>query len=469
MSAPASGAAASASPHARRPATSQTGSRARTRPVRTPSTPARLLLGLLTLLLAGTLCPPPALAGDAAPSPPASEAPSPLARSADARTAPASNVVALTVRTPRRGFNRMVVSLTVCAPGTQRCATIDDVMIDTGATGLRLEAGAVPDWLRLPAHRGPDGAPRAGCVHFVHDDAWGPLHRADLHIGGLTARDLLVQVLDDDDPRRPSSCRLSPLAPTSNGTLGLGPFDADCRGACEQRPERPRLFACAAATPGEACRPLPGPVPLSDRLRNPATLFAGYDNGVVIDLPAVPAAGAMAVTGTLTFGVGTAANNGLGDAALLPLDTGGRFTTTYAGRAYPDSYMDSGTATYVVPADEGSGDTPNALSGGLARCLEPTWALCAAPPRERGAVMVGRDGASVATAFRVGSYAAFLASGAGASDSVAVTGAAGSRAFVWGAPFFLGRRVAVVLEGREVPGRPDARGPLHAIGAHGTR
>jgi len=46
------------------------------------------------------------------------------------------------MRTPRGRFNRMVVSITVCEPGTDRCATIDDVMVDTGSTGLRLEARA---------------------------------------------------------------------------------------------------------------------------------------------------------------------------------------------------------------------------------------------------------------------------------------------------------------------------------------
>ena len=119
---------------------------------------------------------------------------------------PAPNVVTLTMRTPKRGFNRMVVTLTLCAPGTQRCATIDNIMVDTGAVGLRLEASAVPDWLRLPSHVGPWDKPRAQCVHFLEDDAWGLLHRADLRLGGMTARDLVVQILDDDEPRRPPSC-----------------------------------------------------------------------------------------------------------------------------------------------------------------------------------------------------------------------------------------------------------------------
>ena len=83
-----------------------------------------------------------------------------------ARPAMAINVVPLTVRTPRAGFNRMVVRLTVCDPGTDHCATIDDIMVDTGSTGLRIEASAIPSTLNLPSRsspttlsRDPPGAP----------------------------------------------------------------------------------------------------------------------------------------------------------------------------------------------------------------------------------------------------------------------------------------------------------------------
>ena len=84
------------------------------------------------------------------------------------------NVIALAVRTPHSGFNRLLVSVTVCEPGTERCARIDDVMVDTGSTGLRLEASAVPDWLRLPPFPRSDGRPLAECLRFVHGTASGP-------------------------------------------------------------------------------------------------------------------------------------------------------------------------------------------------------------------------------------------------------------------------------------------------------
>ncbi len=143
------------------------------------------------------------------------------------------NVIPLVMRTPHGGFNRMVVSVTVCEPGTDRCATIDDVMVDTGSTGLRLEASAVPAWLSLPPVLGPGSRSLAECLRFVHDTAWGPLVRADVRLGGLTARQLPLQIIDDADGPQPAACPRSDVRPTSNGTLGIGQHLFDCPDACE--------------------------------------------------------------------------------------------------------------------------------------------------------------------------------------------------------------------------------------------
>ena len=174
-------------------------------------------------------------------------APSTIIMAADvttfARPARAINVVPLTVRTPHAGFNRMVVRLTVCDPGTDHCATIDDIMVDTGSTGLRLEASAIPSTLILPAFTGPDGKPLAECLRFVHDDAWGPLYRADLRMGGLSAKNLPIQIIADDaQAADPPGVPKSTATPTSNGTLGIGPHLLDCQGACAQDTNQPGVF-----------------------------------------------------------------------------------------------------------------------------------------------------------------------------------------------------------------------------------
>ncbi len=350
--------------------------------------------------------------------------------------APQDDVVPLIVRTPHGGFNRMVVSVTVCEPGTDRCTTIDDVMVDTGSTGLRLEASAVPSSLHLPAFSGPDGKPLAECLHFVHDAAWGPLSRADVRIGGMTASNLAIQVIADGGAAQPAECPVSDVKPTSNGTLGVGPWLVDCPGDCVQDERRPGVFA----QDGGAWSPLRGPVDRAYRLRNPAAAFPGHDDGVAFDLPMPPDKGAAQIIGTLTFGIGKASNDQFGGARVIRLDVRGRFTTRYGGRAYPESYIDSGTETNLLP----EGDVP--------RCEGMPWAFCANPSRNLAATMVGRDGTSVDVAFRVGDYRGALDRHVGAWDGFAEVGTPTSGAFVWGAPFFLGRRVFVIFEGRGFPG-----------------
>ncbi len=356
----------------------------------------------------------------------------------------APNVVALRVRTPHGGFNRLVVRITLCEPGTDRCAAVDDVMVDTGSTGLRLEASALPPWLRLPAFLGPDGAPLAECLRFLHDQAWGPLVRADLRIGGLAAADLPVQVIDDGDRSEPVGCPPSGVRPTSNGTLGIGTHLWDCGGDCEQDPEHPAYFSCGDG----GCAPVRGRVAPAYRVPNPASRFPGHDDGMVIDLPATPPDGAEEVAGTLSFGVGA---GDLVGTAPLHLDGTGRFATLYGGRTYPDSYIDSGTETLIL-ADER-----------LPRCPGMGWAFCAAPALRRNAVMVGRDGMRIPVAFDVGDYRRIRDRRSGASAGIAVAAEASTAAFVWGAPFFLGRRIALVLDGRAVPGLPGLEGPFYAF------
>ena len=364
-----------------------------------------------------------------------------------ARAEGASNVVPLVMRTPRGGFDRLVVSVTLCEPGTERCATVDDVMVDTGSTGLRLEASAVPDWLRLPPFLGSGGHPLAECLRFVHDTAWGALHRADVRLGGLTARALPLQVIDDGGGPQPAACPRSDASPTSNGTLGLGQHPLDCQGACEQKPEAPGVFVAD----GSGWMPLRGRVDPAYRLPNPVSFLPVHDDGIVIEMPAPPGGAAREVAGTLTFGVGTADDNRLGASTRLDLDAAGRFTTVFRGESYPESYIDSGTETYIFRDD------------GLPRCRDRAWAYCVEPRRALAAELVGRNGTRVPVDFTVGDDRARRERRAGASDDVAEAAEPGSAAFVWGAPFFLGRRVSLVMDGRGVPDSPGLVGPFYAV------
>jgi hypothetical protein len=356
------------------------------------------------------------------------------------------NVLPLVMRTPHGGFNRMVVSITVCAPGSERCATVDDVMVDTGSTGLRLEASAIPPWLRLPPFPGPGGAPLAECLRFVHDTAWGTLHRADVRLGGLTAEDLPLQVVDDSGGPQPAACPRSDVRPTSNGTLGVGQHLFDCQGNCEQRADAPTVFVRA----GLAWTPVQGVVAPAFRLPNPVSYLPGHDDGVVIALPSPQDGGTREVAGTLTFGVGTAIDE-RGASGILRLDAAGRFTTVLGGRTYPSSYIDSGTETYILHDD------------GLPRCPDMPWAYCAEPRRTLRAELVGTDGARTAVSFAIGHYGNRRERRDGASDDVAEAADPRSTTIVWGAPFFLGRRVSLVMDGKGSAQAPGLVGPFYVV------
>ncbi len=355
------------------------------------------------------------------------------------------NVVPLTVRTPRAGFNRMVVSVIVCVPHTDHCATIDNIMVDTGSTGLRLESSAMPPGFDLPAFMGADGRPLAERLRFVHDDAWGPLVRTDMQIGGMTASNLPIQVIADDRRPRPAGCPTSTATPTSNGTLGIGPHLFDCQGACTQEADRPGVFVESEGS----WQPVVGAVPIENRLPNPVTYLPHHKNGVVFNIPASPEGGADEIAGTLTFGVGTAANNRIAGTQILHIDANGLFTTRYDGIDFPASYIDSGTETYILADD------------GLPRCAGMSWAFCLSPARKLQAAMIGSDGRTVPVQLTLGDYRAALDRHVGAWDGFAEAAEASSKAFVWGAPFFLGRRVALVFDGSVTS--ESVTGPFYAL------
>ncbi len=353
---------------------------------------------------------------------------------------------------PHGGFNRLLVSVTVCKPGTAQCATVDDVMIDTGSTGLRLQASALPAGFHLPDATGPDRKPLAECLHFVSSRAWGGIVHADLSLGqgSVVARNLPIQVIGDATRPRPADCPPSAGAPTSNGTLGLGMHPFDCNGACIASARMPLIYTCDAA----GCAPLQGAVDPAYRLPHPVTRFGTHSNGFVLDFPNAPAGGADAVRGTLTLGIETADNNRLGAAQRLMLGPTGRFTTLYDGRSYPGSYIDSGTETYAFADDR------------LPACPVKTAGYCLQPARVLRATLVGQDQASIPMSFKVGNYERLRQENVGASDSLAVTAQPDSPAFVWGAPFFLGKRVYLLIEGQSLPTGHGVQGPIYGISPH---
>lgn len=77
--------------------------------------------------------------------------------------------------------------------------------------------------------------------------------------------------------------------------------------------------------------------------------------------------------------------------------------------------------------------------------------------------MIGTDGRKVQVLFTLGDYRSALDRRVGAWDGFVEVAEGSSRAFVWGAPFFLGRRVSLVFDGRETGDTKGVQGPFYAL------
>src|SRR5580658_5675406 len=118
--------------------------------------------------------------------------------------------------------NIAYVSIQLCQPGsTTACATIDNIQVDTGSSGLRVFASVLATaGLSLPTMADPSAPANsiAECLAFIDGYVWGPVANADLTVGGETASAMPLHILNDNNsyvPTVPSGC----TAETSNTNL----------------------------------------------------------------------------------------------------------------------------------------------------------------------------------------------------------------------------------------------------------
>ena len=337
------------------------------------------------------------------------------------------------------------ITITICAPGSSsNCQTIDHIEVDTGSTGLRILSSVVSASLSLPQQKDASGNPVVECVQFADGFSWGPVKMVDLRIAGEQASSLPVQIIGDPAfTSIPSTCSSSgPPENTvtafgANGLLGVGLFMQDCGSACAQFAVSGAYYAC----PTSGCQPTQ--VALAQQLQNPVGMFSTDNNGVLIQLPALPATGAATATGSLIFGIGTQANNGLGNATILGVDPNtGNITTVFGNVSYPNSYIDSGTSAIFF----GSSLYPICTGAGAGF-------YCPSTMQNLSATLQGTNRATSTVNFSVGngdqlfginpSFMAFSNIAAPNPDPAG---------FAWGLPFFFGRNVFTALEGKNTPG-----------------
>jgi len=373
---------------------------------------------------------------------------------------------------PGSGFslpvaNLAYVTVTVCEPGSRtHCATIDHVLLDTGSIGLRVLKSTVAG-LSLPAVAAGTGVAHE-CYPFMVGAVWGPLASADVTIGGRLAPSLPMQLIDDDavpSPVPPADCRTaaggdlmqSVASLQARGVLGIGLLRHDCGLNCQlgRYDSGVTMYYSCQAGSCQATALAP-----DSQVQHPVPAFSEDNNGTVVVLPVLPVLGAAKVRGRLVFGIGTKANNQLPvGSQVLPLETDPNratylyLTTTLGGVTFPNAYVDSGSNGLFF-------DDPAAMS----LCAAPVagegqW-FCPSIQQSRVATLIGADGNTAVANFDVISANALFATSNSAFATLAGSaGSANPGAFVWGLPFFYGRRVFTSIWGQALA----VNGPWYAF------
>jgi hypothetical protein len=284
------------------------------------------------------------------------------------------------------------------------------------------------------------GNPVVECFPFVSGYTWGPVETADVEIAGEKASSTPIQVLSDGSTP-PSGCSGFGASQNTtldaNGIVGVGLFTQDCGDYCtvvQTGPGDPNLYyECSSPT---VCDPIAES--LTQQVPNPVSLFSTDNNGVIIELPSVSAAGEPTVSGSLVFGIGTQSNNALGGATIYTADDAGNFTTTYNGTAYPDSFIDSGSNGYYFL---------NTSLTGIAECTDESDFYCPGSTVNISATDQGQNGSSSAISFSIENADTLFNSNDDAySDLGGVSGNAAPYYFDLGLPFFFGRNLYTGLQ-----------------------
>ncbi|HYP68007.1 MAG TPA: DUF3443 family protein [Thiobacillaceae bacterium] len=277
----------------------------------------------------------------------------------------------------------------------------------------------------------------AECFQFVSGYTWGSVRSADIKLGGETASNAKIQVIADPAvPAAPNACSSTgPGLNTvqtlgANGTIGLSNFAQDCGQSCASQTQNGFYYACA----GSSCSPIA--VALANQLWNPVALFATDNNGTILSLPAVSSAGATQVSGILTFGIGTQANNGVGSATVVNVDpNNAEFTAAVGATSYPGSFIDSGSNGLFY----GSNLFP-LCNGAFSEFYCPP-----SPQAQNG--FLDPSGVNLPVNFTVSNPQA-LAAAITADAELAAPGFGGVD---WGLPLFFGRSIYTSIQGMSTP------------------
>lgn len=364
-------------------------------------------------------------------------------------------------------FNEPYVTITICAPGsTTNCQTIDHIILDTGSVGMRIIQPVLNASLlaALPAETDAAGNGVGECYQYVNSYAFGSVRTVDFQIAGEKVASMPFQAIGDTGTYAtiPAGCSAgggTDIATVkdfgTNGIIGIGTTTTDCGSYCTAN------GGSAAAIyydcPATGCSSVIGRAANAaapfEQLPNPVAAFATDNNGTILSLPAVPQAGVATLTGTVTFGIGTQADNALTAGTLLPLTTSsnrlgpGVLSATYNGKTLTQSFFDSGSNDYFF------------IDTALTPCDAAFTAFyCPAVPTLLSPVITATNGATTSGAFTLYNphnvlAAANVAPGLGINPTLVKPPLPFANSFDFGMPYFFGRNVYTAIEGRPAGGQ----------------
>jgi hypothetical protein len=339
----------------------------------------------------------------------------------------------------QRFANIPVVTVTVCAPGTSNCQTIDHVLLDTKSFGLRVvntSLGALASTL-TPIASG--SGQLAQCTLFADGFTWGTIRSADVKIAGEVASNIPVQVIGDlpgastpvtNCSDRGGSAENTAADLGANGILGVGVAPVDCGAPCaapigNNNPST--YFSCPPGTSTNNCTRTS--VPVAQQTTNPVSRFGSDNNGLVVQFPAIADSGVKSVTGTLTFGINTQSNNTMPTTVTKFASTGfGDLTNSvFNGVTQVDAFLDTGSNGLF-------------FNSSLTQCgTQAPGFYCPSSQQTLSATLQGVDATQATVSFNAANALTQFNSGNFAFNNLAGTAAA--KSLDLGLPFYFGRNV----------------------------
>lgn len=338
---------------------------------------------------------------------------------------------------PQR-INKPCVAVKICTHGTNTCQTIDNILLDTASTGLRLFSSLVT----IPTTPVPvPSGTLAECLYKANGTSeWGSVVYVDVQLASEPLVEVPIQLIDAAFPTAPSQSQClaskttldtTPAQAGFNGILGVSNYNRDCGQQCITYPQNGLYYTCTAGV----CSYTAATV----QVQNPVALLPVDNNGIIIRLPTVPLNGAPSVNGSVILGIGTSTNNVPPQVTTFPLSS--TIQTTFNGTTMMSNVFTTVPYTLLPPTSN------------LPDCTSTTGSgfVCPTATVTTTATITANVASNPATAtinFSIANADTVLQTGNNVQAALVQDSTAngGSGGLMWGLPFFFGRDVYIGIE-----------------------